>query len=188
MKPHIILLQYRLWKRRYNWSHVGSHPVELVLVLKASSGKEMCFSFVWLCDYCNEEEKSSSSTYRSESGQCHSKEERNLMQCVQTTFFFTSSWLKVPQILWRAPVFLHLPEIHAVCERRHRWSSAASPESGGEAECSVTSLNIHAFVYCFLSLTPSRPDSSSQRTDGDLCPAVLLVIPPPESQHLLPNK
>lgn len=79
-------------------------------------------------------------------------------------------------------------EIHAVWEWRHRWSSAASPESGGEAECLVTSLKIHAFVYCFLSLTPSRPDSSTQRTDGDLCPAVLLVISPPESQHLLPNK
>lgn len=43
-----------------------------------------------------------------------------------------------------------------------------------------------------LTHTPSRADSGSQRTDGDLCPAVRSVIhpptPPPESQHLLQNK
>lgn len=53
---------------------------------------------------------------------------------------------------------------------------------------STHTVNSHAVR---LTHTPSRADSGSQRTDGDLCPAVRSIIsppPPPESQHLLQNK
>lgn len=83
------------------------------------------FSCIQLCDYCNQEEEPSSSIYPSESVQCRSKGERNL-------------------------IFLYRPEMHASWERCRWWSPSASPDSGGEAECTITLLEIHALVYCFL--------------------------------------